>query len=114
MKFIVCRTSGKDPPCANAVRGHAPWIDRRTFKSEAEHDKVSPKQKWRSMGTNHGFWYDKDGKKGICRTLDPQPIWTIELDLEGLLALANEEGSVVIGGSSYELPSIEIYDDYRE
>lgn len=116
MRFEVHRTSQYDSdtaPCAGAFRGTYEYWDRRTCKTPEEYDaRLGLDEPWHSKGTKH----QKDGD-GIKRAMGPRDCWYVELDsFDDLLAFAAEYGELVLGHAlgSPDVPSIEIYDDYRE
>jgi len=120
MRFIVTRTStwSDNRPCDEAVPVTLEWWDCRTFKTEQEHDNrlALTDGPWRSKGSEHGAW-----EEGIRRRLDDRQAWAVDLpDLAALMAFAAKHGQLVIEGprphehGDTALPSIEIYDGYRE
>ena len=114
MKFLVTRTSlysADTPPCPGAVLELLPSWDVRTFKTPAEHDARFPAEPWLKYGTEHTTW-----SGGIRRRLEDRAVWTI--DIPNLLAFVAEHGHCILEAANPDtgklLPSIEIYDDYRE
>lgn len=114
MRFTVTRTSQyghETPPCEWAERQLVPYVDRRGFASEEEHDARFPAEPWRSRGVSHRLW-EKGDERGIERVVQMEA-WTIEIDtLDELIAFADAHGEIIVGAG--DPPSIEIYDDYRE
>jgi len=121
VRFHVCRTRSQHDdddnpvsPCEGAFRAPYVRVDRRTFKTEAEHDsngfigRDGKPDLWRDQGSNHRTW-----EGGICRDFDDED-WFIEID--DVIAFMRKHGRLVIGPwfLSPEIISIEIYDDYRE
>ncbi len=121
MKFAIRKTShwgNGEMPYKTAVQEYVPQYDVRTCTEEYYNNNMprmrgretEPRQKWRDTGTEHTVL-----PNGHISRRMPQDrlIWTIEIEsLEQLMALQNEVGSLVI---SYDnMPSIEIYDTYRE
>lgn len=94
------------PPCKGAFRAPYVRVDRRTFKTESEHDEQF--EPWRSKGRNHRSW-----EGGICRDFDDED-WFIEID--DVISFVREHELCVIGlwYCNPEIMFIEIYDDYRE
>ena len=121
MQFIVKRTSDweqNNPPCRGAVETLVQVWDFRTFKTPQEHDAKlcqghRPSQQWLEKGTEHGTY-----EGGIKRRLDDKKGWVIEINsLEELIEFSKEYGELVVSNftsTNYEVPTIEIYDDYRE
>ncbi|HBU62424.1 MAG: hypothetical protein CMH91_15065 [Oceanicaulis sp.] len=119
-EFVVTRTSCWDltkAPCEGATAKAMDFIDRRTFKTFEEHDA--------KLGASAGAWTSKGvdhrvTETGIERRFPlSKSVWVIEVNsLEDLLKLAREEGELVVSASDYGLPegipSVEIYDSYRE
>lgn len=113
MKFIVRRTSAwyDTSPCKEAKKGKVPDYDQRTFKTPEDFNKKL-KQDWFARGTEHSV-----NKIGIIRRLDDADVWYIKIrTIKELIKFRDKYGSIII--SSYycnrDIPSIEIYDDYRE
>lgn len=133
MRFQISRTSqgytGYEteeeavPPIPTAVRGFISQWQLTSHKTEEMYNKLKRPQepKWRDYGSEHTTY-----KHGIKRRLPhDEKIWYIEVkDLDELLQLIDNYGRVVImqpardvdGQITYpdHLPSIEIYDTYRE
>lgn len=108
MKFMVSRTSNWDAevsPCEEAHREEYTSIDERTT------DDPSFEPTWYDHGTNHRV---EDGH--IKRDFSDVG-WFVELDsLEALMEFRDKYERLVLGRywDNNSIPSIEIYDDYRE
>lgn len=126
IRFRVHRTSvwsDETPPCEEATRTMCKRFDVRTCKSFEEFDeRLGREQPWTSRGTEHKVLRGpRGGATGISRRLEDEPAWTVTLDLMGLLKFSQKYGDLVLSTSPAEsdnpedyMPSIEIYDDYRE
>lgn len=114
MKFQLTKTSSYEgKPHRKAKKEKIVRIDERTTDDPS---------KIPSGGHTSDWWY-KDGRNHrvengrIKRDFDAE-IWVIEINsLEDLIAFGNKCGTPLVVGTSYlnaSMPSIEIYDDYRE
>lgn len=120
MLFRISRTSGawEAKPVPSAKRIKCLRVDRRTCKTPAAFDKLGiEKEPWLSKGEHHEIV-----NREIVRYF-PAKAWMIEIaDLTSLMCFANIEGRIVLSPSDTfdvtldrgPLPSIEIYDGYRE
>jgi len=109
MKFSISRTSGGDPPCGEAVKEHYQMMQHRLVAWLEEHPRQH--KNWQQHGSDHQV------KNGIATRMIPWERWVVEIEsLEDLLAHIDkwESETIVYGKKSDGLPSIEIYDDYRE
>ena len=110
-EYVVRRTSVWDDdvaPCAGAYKRKYTYVDARTFKSPEEHDSKLC-DRWADLGTNHRIM-----PYGIARDFE-RDAWFIHVD--DLMAFVAEHGSVVLSidaSHNPPMPSIEIYDGYRE
>lgn len=113
--FEIKRTSHCDdeaPPVEGARRGASVHVDRRTFATPEAHDAkgfARPGNLWHDQGRDHGTW---DG--GIYRLIDTE---TWLLDVDDLIAFSQEHGHVILDAEDMPygaLPTLEIYDGYRE
>jgi len=115
MKFIISRTSewGDDSPHNNAKKEFVEHWRTRTC-SEDEFNKIFSSREglWRNKGKDHTVT-----EKGyIKRRESDVEVWIIEINtLEELIKLSSEN-QIIVGPISemHNLPTIEIYDDYRE
>lgn len=111
MKFRVSRTSMNEEkkPCKEAYKSTCFRIDRRVVDDPS---KLRYKEEnWYKEGKNHRV---VNGM--IARDFD-EKCWAIELNtLEELNAFILTYGDVVIQKEDwlYDLPTLEIYDTYRE
>lgn len=115
MKYTISRTSdysGKKP-CKEAKKELVPHWHLRTV-SEAEFNRKfsAIEGEWRSKGKNHTTY-----PGGIQRQEDDREAWVVEINtLEDLQKLISKYGRLIITDENWDtrLPSIEIYDSYRE
>ena len=115
MKFIITRTSayGNDEqPCEEAVKEKHLCVDERCC-GNADELSHTDKREWFSEGTNHRV------ENGHIKRDFMEETWVIEIpSLEYLMKLRDEYGEIIVvskdelGG--YDLPTLEIYDDWRE
>jgi hypothetical protein len=123
MKFVVYRTSSrseKSPPLPECQKELVIRRDTRTASrpEDIPAHRGQPSDWWYKNGKNHRV---EDGC--IVRDFDDE-VWVLEVrSLEDLVAISKREsGSLIIGGGSQhrklgqieDLPSLEIYDAYRE
>ena len=130
MRYFVSRSSlenEEESPCPGATLVKVEDWDIRTFQTEEEHDRklctFAPStgrsdKPWRSVGTDHGFWWQAANVKGIRRRMGDGEKWTLEiLDLNEFV---RKHGRIILSvpdelrygpGALWE---IEIYDDYIE
>lgn len=114
MRFWITRTSvwSGHPGVEEAHLGMRPCYDTRTFKTFEEYDKRGFRDgRFLDRGTEHEVLPNGEG---IRRRIKGEPGWFVEVEsLEDLMALNQRYGVLII--STHEgVPSIEIYDDYRE
>lgn len=115
MKFIISRTSnyGESSPHPKAKQEKCEHWHTRTCTEEVFNERFSHREGlWRSKGTDHTI--TKEG--WITRREDDQLQWVIKINsLKELISLS-EECKIIVSGidETYNLPGIEIYDDYRE
>lgn len=111
MLYIVKRTSewaSDVPPCTGAVKLPLIRVDRRSV----DDPKKIPANRgtngdWFTRGTNHRI---EDGN--ICRDIGTYNEWFV--DIEDVLLFVKKYGSCVLSVGEKDVPTIEIYDDYRE
>lgn len=88
--------------------------DTRTCSEEYYNAHIKGKKNalWKAEGTNHTV--TKSG--GIRRKMGTEKVWVIAFaTLEDLIKFVSNNGECIISPKSYNnLPSIEIYNDYRE
>ena len=115
MKFIISRASewGDDSPHNNAKKEFVEHWHIRTCSEESFDEKLSFREGlWRSKGKDHTVT-----EKGyIKRRESDVEVWIIEINtLEELIKLSSE-CRIIVGpiSETHNLPTIEIYDDYRE
>ena len=113
MEFITNRTSNWDgQPCEEAKRKTVIAVDERTV-NDPKHLKCMSADEWY---TDPKYFNHRVENRHIKRDYKTKE-WVVEINtLEELLKFINKYGQVIIG-SWYKyknLPSIEIYDDYRE
>ncbi len=113
MKFTIKRTSlwSDEEPCEEATLEHGVYVDVRTSDDPAKVPYYKGESAWwYSEGTNHRI---EDGH--IKRDL-PRDYYVIKIEsLDDLVRLSDKYGSLIVGKSiNYTIPTIEIYDDYRE
>ena len=116
MKFIVTRTSSWDDdksPCAGAVKEAYVRNDTRTAARPEDIPVYADNTaEWYGKGKNHRV---EDGQ--IVRDFDDTAWFLTVANMEDLIGLIKLWGCPVIVGPYLcmgSLPSIEIYDDYRE
>lgn len=113
MEFLVTKTSvwdDKESPCEEAYFKKYISVDERTV--------ADPKEIPIHGGTNGG-WYDRGANHRvvnghICRDFEDEG-WFVDID--DILEFSEKYGNLIISKESYsnrDIPSIEIYDDYRE
>ena len=118
MKFVVSRTSlwQDERPCDEAKLERVESWHTRTCTEEVFNAKFSKKEGlWRDSGTEHTV--TKAGH--ITKRVEDDDAWVIEIkSLAGLVKFMDKYGSCIIDMESdyspSKLPTIEIYDDYRE
>jgi hypothetical protein len=113
--FLVTRTSqyvSDEPPCARAELARYTPTQVRTVKDFDEFDRRFGDREgpWVSKGINH-----RVHPAGIARDMpDGAEGWFVEIpDLAALLEFSREHGPIVVGLDG-GIPTVEIYDDYRE
>ena len=119
MEFIVKRSSlysSENPkPCEEAYLKKLTFVDIRGTDDPSKIPAGQGETEWwYSEGTNHRL-IDNE----IARDLEQKDIWCISINsLEELMAFQSKyKNDVIISTDSYgfpNMPSIEIYDDYRE
>lgn len=110
MKFRVERTSVNEEkkPCKEAYKSECIQIDRRVVDDPS---KLRDGKDWYKTGHNHRVVNGKLERDFVTKC------WSIEINtLEELNAFVLTYGDIVIQkqGVFYNVPTIEIYDDYRE
>jgi hypothetical protein len=115
MEFIIERTStwSDDKPLDIAYLKPIEYYDERTLSTFEEFDKRLGRVdgKFTSKGRDH-----KVNSEGhIQRTIDRDE-WCVNIeDLKQLVELSKVEGNIIVNcDTDYNLPVLEIYDDYRE
>ncbi len=114
MKFEISRTSfyNNEKPYEKAIEEEYTFIETGNGNGKFLENNPDFLESWKSKGENHTF-------EGVQLSLEVKKTrWVIEINsLEDLVELQKEHGELVIG-SSYnhkdQIPSIEIYDSYRE
>ena len=114
MRFWITRTSvwSGHPGVEEAQLGIRPRYDTRTFKTFEEYDKRRFRDgRFLDRGTEHEVLPNGEG---IRRRIEDKEAWFVEVEsLEDLMALNQRYGNLII--STHDVvPSIEIYDGYRE
>ena len=118
MKFVICRTSmwTEEKPYEKCVREIVDRIEVRSLNTPEQYDtRFSTREgKWLSRGVNHCI--NEEGY--IQRThKNDREVWVIEVNtLDELIALQKEIGEeLILSTVRYDgVPSLEIYDSYRE
>lgn len=121
--YLISRTSAwgspddeeeenRTPPVSEAFAIVRQSWDRRSFKSEAEHDERFPGTPWRSQGTEHQTY-----EGGIMRRWPDRRVWAVEA--ESVEDLLRSYGTLVVtqewhGPNEPEMIGVEVYDGYRE
>jgi hypothetical protein len=111
MRFVIRRTSGGTPPCAEAFEASFVRLDSRTWPSPEAITDLRTKETWFSEGKNHRI-----ENNSIVREFDDKE-WFVELrDMNDLMGFIAKHGEVAIGPAwrNYKLVQIEIIDDYRD
>lgn len=112
MKFVVTRTSrfmGK--PCKEAKLEPVVRLDIRTVSDPAKLGSPEGRRDWYKKGKNH-----RVEQGHIVREFDDRA-WFVEINsLDELLAFKEKYGQLIVGDYlfNHTIPSIEIYDGYRE
>lgn len=116
MNYIIKRSSVWDeetPPCEKAYNIELLRWECRTVSEEEFDRKFSASEgTWRSKGSNH-----KVDERGYVLRSHPDETWVVDISsIEELIEFSREYGQLVFSCEhyAYDLPSIEIYDDYRE
>lgn len=115
MEFIIKRTRDvfDNKPLDIAYLKPIEYYDERTLSTFEEFDKRLGRLhgKFTSEGRDHKI--NSEGR--IQRTLD-RDTWCVNIDdINQLVELSkSEDDIIVINDSDYNLPVLEIYDDYRE
>jgi len=112
MKFQISRTSiwGDTKPCDEAVYLPYVQIDERSV-SNCSLLNCNDKETWFQNGTNHRV------ENGYIKRDFNKETWFVEINsLDELFNFYKKYGSLVIENfwNDPDIPSIEIYDDYRE
>jgi hypothetical protein len=116
--FQIVRTSvyGGQQPCRGAVKARHPRWDVRTCSAE-EFDRkdLGAGTPWLGEGEEHRVL----ANGYIARRMGDVSGWVLGFgSVEELLAFAEEHGELVLSPAEYglpgNLPTLEIYDDYRE
>lgn len=117
MKYQITTSSSwgdeDESPWKTAKKEPFPRYDTRTCTEEYynEHLTRHDGKKWREVGTDHTVLPDGN----IRRTMEDENVWVVEINtLEELMKLQEECGHSIIISSRNPIPSIEIYDGYRE
>lgn len=107
-----------DKPCKEAFIHPYQELDIRNCTEEWFNENIATpnkQKKWREIGSEHRVL--KNGN--ICRRLEVEDVWVIEIDtLEQLNKFAKKYGEIIV--RIYDevnndiVGRIEIYDDYRE
>jgi hypothetical protein len=113
MKFRITRTSVCDnvKPCEKAVKGKYLYICTRTYTEEEFNKRFAHRDGlWRSKGINH-----RVNKDGNIQRDDERECFIIEFNtLEELVQFVETNGDIVVSTLDSNIPTIEIYDGYRE
>ncbi|EIK0255484.1 hypothetical protein LHE31_000505 [Staphylococcus pseudintermedius] len=111
MEFIIRRSSlwSEDKPLENAYKKQVEYRDIRTLSSFKHYD-IKFDEAFTDKGSNHKV--NKDGN--IERTFIEEA-WCLDVDsLNDLVELSKQDDVIVSHSKEYNLPILEIYDDYRE
>jgi len=109
---MIDRTSGyDDKPCEEAYLDKYIYTDERQINDPSKFYYKENKENWYKEGKNHRV---EDGH--IKRDFENEAYFININSLEELNELSNKYGELVISSSfgNKNIPSIEIYDDYRE
>jgi len=113
MKYIIERTSksSKKLPCEEAYIDTYIRIDERTIDDPKKLNGMFDRNNWYKLGKNHRV---EDGH--IKRDFKIKAYFIDINSLEELNKLSNKYGELIISSSfdNENIPSIEIYDTYRE
>lgn len=114
-RFIVKRTSvwDEEKPCDEAYRFMPKYVwHERTCTEEYFDENFSFKEgKWLSKGTEHqktnnGKWIKRKEKT-------KEEVWVV--DILDVLSFSKKYGDIIVSSySRYDIPTLEIYDIYRE
>ena len=114
MEFITNRASTWDgKPCDEAKRKTVIAVDERTVNDPKRLKCMSDPKKWY---TDPKYFNHRVENGHIKRDFKTEE-WVVEINtLEELLKFIDKYGQVIVGSwyRNKNLPSIEIYDDYRE
>ena len=111
MKFMIRRTSLRDEeqPCKEVYKDEYVYVDERTVSNPAKIKQKGYPEKWYNEGRNHRV------EKGHIKRDFVDTGWFVNIDsLEQLIKFQNKYGEIIVGEYCDGVPSIEIYDDYRE
>jgi hypothetical protein len=110
MKCVIRRTSiwGEEKPCEEAYRDDVIYLHERTCTEEEFDKKFSHREGlWRSKGFDHST---PNNGKHILRKQNANE-WVADIDLE---EFSKKYGRIIYCFDNYTIPTVEIYDDYRE
>lgn len=113
MKFMISRTSvwePTEPPVEGAVLEEVVKTQRGTWSSLEAARADNGKGWFFRYGT---FNHRQDGSGVAHDYRDHQYVLEVG-SLEQLVALVEREGRIVIESGDHPMPTIEVYDDYRE
>lgn len=116
MKFKISRTSySRDiKPCYDAYKMELPYYHIRTCTEDEFNERFSNSEGlWRNNGTDHHI----TNEGHIIRQEQTETCWVIEFkSLKKLLEFSDQFGKIIIepNVTNRDLPTIEIYDSYRE
>ncbi|EHS7170813.1 hypothetical protein KWC93_001739 [Staphylococcus pseudintermedius] len=111
MEFIIRRSSlwSEDKPLENAYKKQVEYRDIRILPSFKHYD-IKFDEAFTDKGLNHKV--NKDSN--IERTFIEEE-WCLDVDsLNDLVELSKQDDVIVSHNKEYNLPILEIYDDYRE
>lgn len=114
MKFKLRRTSAYgDKPIENCKKVRVDSWHIRSVSEEEFNKRFSEREGlWRSKGEKHRV----TSEGFIARVDSKETVYVVEINtLDDLIAFVKEHGTLVIDEPDLTgLPSLEIYDDYRE
>ena len=112
MKFKVTRTSVLDEeimPCENAYKSICYRIDTRTVDDPNKLKYNNGENEWYKNGKHHRL------ENGFIKRDIKEKCWKVEVNtLDDLIKFISKNGEIVVESEKYSIPSIEIYDGYRE
>jgi len=114
MNFIISKTSqwNDEKPVKSAKKITVGYWHERTCTEEFFNERFGKNEGlWKSKGVKH----QKTHNGEWIKRLQEETKWTIEINtLEELIKFCKKHGNIIVDSDDCDIPSIEIYDDYRE